>query len=95
MPDRQYTPFDFVWSLKEANTRKGLRQLVERYGGAEFGLVSVDLVEPPEEYPSFRLYPGAEVTVRRLGNGNRGVLPSFDVLVEYAGGWKLLNYDEL
>lgn len=95
MPDKQYTPFDFVWSLNEANTRKGLRQLFERYGGVEFELVSVDWTEPPEDYPSFRLYPGAQVTVRRLDNGERGVLPSFDVFVEYAGGWKLLNYDEL
>ena len=84
-----------VWSLNEANTRKGLGQLFESYGGVEFELVSVDWTEPPEDYPSFRLYSGAQVTVRRLDNGERGVLPSFDVFVEYAGGWKLLNYDEL
>ena len=95
MPDKQYTPFDFVWSLNEANNRKGLRQLFERYGGVEFELVSVDWTEPPEDYATFRLYPGAQVTARRLDSGEKGVLPSFEVFVEYAGGWKLLNYDEL
>ena len=95
LPDKAYTPFDFVWGLNAANTRKGLAQLVNRYGGAEFELLSLDFTEEPEEYESFRLHPGVAVTVRRLDTGEVGILPSFDVLIEYGGEWKLLNYDEI
>jgi hypothetical protein len=95
LPDREYTPFEFVWSLNEANSRKGLSQLLSTYGGLELELVSIRFTEEPEVHESFTLHPGAEVTVRRADTGDEGVLPSFDVLVEYGGGWKLLNYDEL
>lgn len=95
MPDKKYTPFDFVWGLNAANTRKGLAQLVSHYGGAEFELVSLDFTEEPEVYESFRLHPGVAVEVRRLDTGEVGLLPSFDVFIEYGGEWKLLNYDEI
>jgi hypothetical protein len=32
--------------------------------------------------------------VRRVSDGEEGVLPILDVVVEYGGRWKLLNYDE-
>jgi len=95
MPDREYTPFDFVWSLNAANSRKGLGQLLNTYGGMTLELVSVNFTEEPEVYESFTLHPGVEVQVRRTDTGEEGILPSFDVLVEYGGSWKLLNYDEL
>lgn len=95
MPDGKYTPFDFVWSLAEVNNRKGLAQLLEEYGGLELEFVSIRYEEDPEVYDSFTLRPGARVVVRREDTGQEGVLPSFDVLVEYGGAWKLMNYDEL
>lgn len=95
MPDKEYTPFDFVWGLNQANTRKGLGQLLSGYGGAELRLVSVRFTREPETYGRFSLHPDVEVTVRSTDSGDEGVLPSFDVLVEYGGAWKLLNYDEL
>lgn len=95
MPDKEHTPFDFVWGLNEANTRKALSQLLSEYGGMELELVAVDFPEEPESYESFRLHMGVRVTVRRLDTGEEGILPTFDVLVEYGRQWKLLNYDEL
>lgn len=95
MPDREHTPFDFVWSLNAANSGKGLNQLLSTWGGMTLELVSVNFTEEPEVYDSFTLHPGVEVTVRRTATGEEGILPSFDVLVEYGGSWKLLNYDEL
>lgn len=95
LPDGQYTPFDFVWGLAAANSAKGTRQALATYGGLGLELVSVTFTEEPEEYPSFRLHPGVQVKVRRLDDGREGVLPSFDVFVEYGGAWKLLNLDEL
>ena len=95
MPDREYTPFDFVWSLNETNSRKGLRQLLDRFGGDRLEVVSIRFSEEAESYANFRLHPGAEVVVRRAGTGETGTLSSLDVFIEHASGWKLLNYDEL
>jgi hypothetical protein len=95
MPDGEYTPFDFVWSLAETNNRKGVKQALSAFGGVPLELVSISFAEEPEVYQSFKLHPGVEVTVRRTDTGEEGLLPSFDVLVEYGGRWKLMNLDEL
>lgn len=95
LPDSEHTPFEFVWSLNEVNSRKGLNQLLSTWGGMTLELVSVNFTEEPEVHDSFTLHPGVEVTVRRADTGEEGILPSFDVFVEYGGSWKLLNYDEL
>lgn len=95
MPDGDYTPFDFVWGLNEVNSRKGLRQLLNEFGGDRLELVTVRFSEEPESYEDFRLHTRAEVVVRRPDTGDTGTLSSFDVFVEHASGWKLLNYDEL
>jgi len=95
LPDRQYTPFEFVWSLASTNNRKGLRQLLSGYGGMRLELVSVTFDGEPEVHDHFTLYPDVRVRVRRPDDGAEGTLPSFDVLVKVGGGWKLMNYDEL
>ena len=95
MPDGEYTPFDFVWSLASANNVKGLGQLLAEYGGMHLEVVSITFTEEPEVYDSFTLHLGAEVLVRNPETGDEGVLPSFDVFVEYGAGWKLMNFDEL
>jgi hypothetical protein len=95
MPDQEYTPFDFVWSINNTNNRKGLRQFLGEFGGLDLEVVSVTFDEDSEVYESFSLHPGANVVVRRNDSGQEGSLSSFDVLVEYGDGWKLMNYDEL
>lgn len=95
MPDGEYTPFDFVWSLNDVNSRKGLRQLLSQFGGDRLELVSLRFTEAPESYEGFQLHSRAEVVVRRPETGETGTLSSFDVFVEHTSGWKLLNYDEL
>lgn len=95
MPDKDYTRFDFVWSLVSANSRKGMRQVLSSYGGLKLELVSIEFEEEPEVYESFVLRPGARVVVRRADTGEEGVLATFDVFIEYGDAWKLLNYDEL
>lgn len=95
LPDKEFTQFEFVWGLNEANSRKGLGQLLSRYGGLQLELVSITLSPESEVYDSFTLYQGVEVKVRRSDTGEEGILSSFDVLVDHGGSWKLLNYDEL
>ena len=95
MPDGEYTPFEFFWGMMQANTRKGLGQLTNQYGGIRMELVSITPAEELEEYDDFTFHIGVQVVVRRPDTGDEGVLPSFDGLIEYKGRWKLLNYDEL
>ena len=95
MPDKETTPFEFIYGLSADNSRKGRTQALARYGGTAFEFVSVSFTKDPEVYPSFTLHKGAQVVVRNPETGEQGVLPVFDVFVEYAGGWKLLNFDEL
>ena len=95
MPDEAYTPFSFFWGMKEANTRKGLRQLENRYGGVELELLSISFFNEPESYDGFSLHDDVDVMVRRSDTGDLGSMPSFDGFLEYRGWWKLLNFDEL
>jgi hypothetical protein len=75
MPDQEYTPFDFVWSINDTNNRKGLRQFLARFGGLDLEVVSVTFDEDPEVYKSFSLHPGTNVVVRRKDSGQQGSLP--------------------
>ena len=95
MPDGEYTPFEFIWGMSYPRTRKGHRQALDRYGGMDLEFVSLEFEKEPEVYESFTLHKGATVTVRRRDTGEVGELPSIDVLVEYGGSWKLLNFDEI
>ena len=95
MPDKELTPFEFIWGMTYPRTRKGHRQALDRYGGLDLSFVEVRYERKPEHYPSFTLHKGATVIVRRSDTRETGEIPIFDVLVEHSGIWKLLNYDEL
>ena len=98
MPDGDYTPFDFFWGMAALGQRKGLGQLINRYGGLDLEVVSITIPDDPdtkESYASFTFHKQVEVVVRRMDTGQEGELPSFDVFLEYGGAWKLANYDEL
>jgi hypothetical protein len=94
LPDRDYVPFDFVWSLTGPRSRKARREVMGEYGGIPLELVKVDLGEKIEAYEVFTLYQEARMTVRRSDTGEEGLFPLMDVLVEMGGGWKFLNFGE-
>jgi len=94
MPDGKYTPFGFVWGLNEVNSRKGLNEFLNEFGGVRLELVSIELPENSERYESFSLHQDVRVTARRTDSGEEGILPWLDVFVEHESGWKLLNYSE-
>ncbi len=95
--DRANTQLEFFWGTMAMNSRKGVRQLENNYGGLSMDVVSIEM--PPREtlesYPDFTFHVGVKVTVRRRDTGETGVLPSFDGFLQYGEGWKLLNFDEL
>jgi len=94
LPDRDYMPFDFVWSLTGPRSRKARQESLVELGGVELHLVRVDLGEDIESYGSFTLYREARMTVRRGDTGEEGLIALMDVLVQMGGGWKFLNFAE-
>jgi hypothetical protein len=94
LPESQHVPFDFAWGLNDANSRKGIDQVMAAYGGTDFELVSIVFTRSPETYSTFTVHFGTELRVRRLSDGQEGVLPILDVVLERGGEWKLMNVEE-
>ena len=94
LPDAQYTPFDFVWSVTGPRSRKARNVVMADFGGLPLELISVDLGEDREEYEGFTLHKDARMRVRRTDTGDEGEFPLMDVLVEMDRGWKFMNFRE-
>jgi len=94
LPDQEHVPFDFVWSLTGPRSRKARREVMTEYGGLPLELVKVDLGEKIERYEGFTLFQEARMTVRRTDNGQVGMIPLMDTIVEMGGVWKFLNFGE-
>ncbi len=98
MPDKDYTPFDFFWGMVRKGQIRGVRQVMQQYGGRNLEFVSIRMPtaeDDLESYESFTFHKRVEVIVRDRDTGVEGELPSFDVFLEHRGLWKLANYDEL
>lgn len=94
LPESNHLPFDYARQLNERNSGKALTAAISKYGGNRFEFVSLEFTEPVEEYEGFKLHLGAVLKVRRMSDGVEGTLPILDVLLEYGGRWKLMNYAE-
>lgn len=94
LPERKSLPFGYVRKLNRHNTREGIDAALRKWGGAELELVGVEFTREPERYDSFTLHKGARVWVRRASDGEEGYIDVLDVLVEWNGRWKPMNYGE-
>jgi hypothetical protein len=94
LPESNHLPFSYARDLNERNSGKAITAALDRYGGTEFEFISVEFMGEPEVYEGFTLHFGAVLTARRVSDGVEGTLPIFDVVLEYGGRWKLMNYDE-
>ena len=94
LPDREFMPFEFVWSVTEPRSRKGRREVMAEYKGVPLELVRVELGEEIEAYEEFTLYKEARMIVRRTDTGEEGPLPLMDALVVMGRGWKFMNFKE-
>lgn len=94
LPESNHLTFEYARQLNERNSGKAITEAIARFGDNEFELVSVEFTEPAEAYEDFTLHFGAVLTVRRVSDGVEGALPILDVVLEYGGYWKLMNYDE-
>lgn len=94
LPESDHLPFDYARDLNERNSVKAITAALDDFGGTEFDLVSIVFSEDAEQYEGFTIHLGAVLTVRRVSDGVEGTIPILDVLLEYGGRWKLMNYDE-
>jgi hypothetical protein len=94
LPERNHLSFDYVRLLNERNSNKGIREAISRFGGTKFELLSIEFTKPSEVYEGYTLHLGTVLTVRRVSDGLEGELPILDVVLEYGGRWKLMNYEE-
>jgi hypothetical protein len=94
LPESNHLPFDYARELNERNTGKAITAALDNYSGTEFEFISIEFTGESEVYEGFTLHFGAVLTVRRASDGVEGTLPILDVVLEYGGRWKLMNYDE-
>lgn len=94
LPERETLPFDYVRKLNRHNSREGLEAALRKWGGAELELVQTEFTREPEHYDNFTLHRGTRVWVRRASDGEEGFIDTLDVLLEWNGGWKPMNYAE-
>lgn len=82
---------EVAWLLREAASDKGMHRLLRRSAEAPYRYRSHDCPRAPEIEGRNRVHRGCTVRVRR---GAREVeLRLFGAIVERAGRWKLLGYD--
>jgi len=94
LPESNHLPFDYARDLNERNSGKAITQAISRFGGTNYELISIEFTGDTESYEGFTLHFGAVLRVRRASDGVEGTLPILDVVLEYGGRWKLMNYDE-
>lgn len=94
LPERKTLPFSYVRKLNRHDTREGIDAALRKYGGDELEFLRIEFLEQPERYEDFTLHRGARVWVRRASDGEKGYVGTLDVLVEWNGRWKPMNYAE-
>lgn len=94
LPERKTWPFDYVRKLNEHNTREGIDDALRSWGGSELELLRVEFRRESEHYDGFTIHKGARVWVRRPSDGETGYIETLEVLVEWNGRWKPMNYAE-
>lgn len=94
LPERNTLSFGYVRKLNRHNTGEAITSALRKWGGAELELIRVEFTREPERYEEFTLHRGTRVWVRRASDGEVGYIDVLDVLVEWNGRWKPMNYAE-
>lgn len=94
LPESNHLTFGDARALNIRNTRKALNNAFRDYRSDEYELLGIEFTKSTEVYEDFTLHRGARLWVRRRSDGNEGYLIFLDVLLEYYGQWKPMNYKE-
>jgi hypothetical protein len=94
LPESKHLTFGDARALNVRNTRKALNNAFRDYRSDGYELLGIEFTKSTEVYEEFTLHRGARLRLRRQSDGSEGYLIFLDVLLEYHGQWKPMNYKE-
>ena len=85
--------FETVWILQYPDSYRGLRRLLERYGGREIRVTAIRFDEPDQDFVNFVLHETSRVDVTVDGEP-RSDVRLFGSVVRVGDQWKVLTYPD-
>ena len=85
--------FETVWILQYPDSYRGLRRLLERYGGREIRVTAIRFDEPDQDFVNFVLHETSHVDVTVDGEP-RSDVRLFGSVVRVGDQWKVLTYPD-
>jgi hypothetical protein len=86
-------PFETVWILQYSDSYRGLRRLLERYGGRDVRVTAIRFDEPDQDFVNFVLHETSRVDVTVDGEPSRNIR-LFGSVVRVGDQWKVLTYPD-
>ena len=85
--------FETVWILQYPDSYRGLRRLLERYGGRDVRVTAIRFDEPDQDFVNFVLHEISRVDVTVDGEPRPNVR-LFGSVVRVGDQWKVLTYPD-
>jgi hypothetical protein len=82
----------FLWESTALRSEAGLRSAMSGVGGRSFELEGLRYTSGIDDYPTWRLHRGAQLTLRDAG-GARYVVRLFGSVLELDGQFKIYSYN--
>lgn len=85
--------FETLWVLQYPDSHRGLRRLLERYGGKDIRVTALRFDEPDQDFVNFVLHETSRLDVAVDGEPRSNVR-LFGSVVEVGDQWKVLTYPD-
>lgn len=85
--------FETVWILQYPDSYRGLRRLLERYGGRDIRVTEIRFDEPDQDFVNFVLHETSRVDVTVDGEPRSNVR-LFGSVIRIGDQWKVLTYPD-
>ena len=85
--------FETLWVLQYPDSYRGLRRLLERYGGKDIRVTAIRFDEPDQDFVNFVLHETSRLDVTVDGEPRSGVR-LFGSVVRVGDQWKVLTYPD-
>lgn len=85
--------FETLWALQYPDSYRGLRKLLERYGGQEIRVTAIRFEAPDQDFVNFVLHETSRVDAVVDGDTLRD-LRLFGSVVRVGDQWKVLTYPD-
>ena len=85
--------FETLWVLQYPDSYRGLRRLLERYGGKDIRVTAIRFDEPDQDFVNFVLHETSRLDVTVDGEARSGVR-LFGSVIQVGDQWKVLTYPD-